>query len=128
MSSIGNKIKYYREKKGWSQIELSKRVGINNSVLSRIESGDRPIKDHEIEKFADVFGVSIYSLLNQGSIAKEQEVSYYTSREKEFLENLHLSEDELIDKYKLIIDGKEVTEDELKAAIKYIKFLRHDSN
>jgi transcriptional regulator with XRE-family HTH domain len=56
--SIGNRIKRLREEKEWSQRELADRIGINYSVLNRIELDKRPVKDHEIGKIADVFSVS----------------------------------------------------------------------
>lgn len=53
-----------------SQINFAARVGISNSVLSRIESGKRPMEDSEIIKFADFFGVSAdYILGRTNSIA-----------------------------------------------------------
>jgi HTH-type transcriptional regulator, competence development regulator len=56
--SIGARIKELRERKEWSQRELADRVEINYSVINRIELDKRPVKDHEISKFADVFSVS----------------------------------------------------------------------
>jgi len=56
--SIGSRIKHLREEKEWSQRELADRVGINYSVINRIELDKRPVKDLEISKFADVFSVS----------------------------------------------------------------------
>lgn len=58
MSISGDRIKQLREEKSLSQIELANRIGINNSVLSRIESGRRPVADSEINSFADFFDVS----------------------------------------------------------------------
>lgn len=56
--SIGNRIKRLREEKEWSQRDLAERIKINYSVLNRIELDKRPVKDHEISKFADVFSVT----------------------------------------------------------------------
>lgn len=58
MPTPGLRIKNLREKKDWSQLELSKRIGINNSVLSRIEADKRPIEAELLAKFSEVFGVS----------------------------------------------------------------------
>lgn len=58
MSISGDRIKKLREAQGLSQLELADRIGINNSVLSRIESGKRPVEDSEINQFADFFDVS----------------------------------------------------------------------
>lgn len=69
MTVSGDRIKRLREERGLSQLELAERVGINNSVLSRIESGKRPIEDKELNLFADFFEVSGDYLLGR-SISK----------------------------------------------------------
>ncbi|WP_432355266.1 helix-turn-helix domain-containing protein [Sporosarcina sp. A2] len=48
----GDRIVKLRERKGWNQREIAQRIGINVSVMNRIESGDRPIKDHELASLA----------------------------------------------------------------------------
>ncbi|MCM3292362.1 helix-turn-helix domain-containing protein [Paenibacillus sp. MER 180] len=55
---IGERIKKLREQTGLNQLELSKKIGMNNSVLSRIESGKRPVEHDEINQFADFFMVT----------------------------------------------------------------------
>lgn len=63
--SIGERIIKLREEKGWSQRELSKRVDLNASVMNRIESGERPIKDKELDKIATVLGVTADFILGR---------------------------------------------------------------
>lgn len=73
----GSKIKQLRERKGWTQLELSTKVGINNSVLSRIESNKRPVESQELKKFAEVFGISTDNLLGKvGDQIKESRMGY----------------------------------------------------
>ncbi|PEV43616.1 hypothetical protein COK37_23480 [Bacillus thuringiensis] len=62
---IGYRIKKLREERKWSQLEFAEKMGINNSVLSRIESGKRPIEDSLINKAADIFNVSTDYLLGR---------------------------------------------------------------
>jgi transcriptional regulator with XRE-family HTH domain len=45
VKDIGNRIIHLRESKSWSQRELANRIGLNVSVMNRIELGERPIKD-----------------------------------------------------------------------------------
>ncbi|MFC4768694.1 helix-turn-helix domain-containing protein [Effusibacillus consociatus] len=74
---IGEKIKNLREARGWTQIYLAEKIGMNNSVLSRIEAGKRPVEDHEIKQFADVFEVSTDYLLGRTTeIAREDRTNY----------------------------------------------------
>ncbi|MFT8363745.1 MAG: helix-turn-helix transcriptional regulator [Sporolactobacillus sp.] len=72
------KIVTLREKKGWSQREFAKRVGLDPSVMNRIEVGKRPIKDDELTKIADVLDVSIDYI-----IGRTDKMHYYDLTEKD---------------------------------------------
>jgi len=65
MSIAGPIIKMLREKRDWSQIYLAERLGINNSVLSRIEAGKRDVEDYLLNKAADIFDVTSDYLLGR---------------------------------------------------------------
>lgn len=56
-------IVFLREKLEMTQKDLAKAVDINASVMNRIESGERPLRDDEIFKIAKFFNVSIDYLL-----------------------------------------------------------------
>ena len=43
---IGKRIKYYRERAGYSQTDFANLLGIKNNALSQYESGDRSIDDN----------------------------------------------------------------------------------
>ena len=58
-----SEIKRLRELRGWSLDELSQRVGVAKSTLSRYESGQREFPINDIGKYANVFGVSVENLL-----------------------------------------------------------------
>lgn len=78
MSISGDRIKKLREARGISQIELADRIGINNSVLSRIESGKRAVEETEINAFADFFEVSGDYILGRSDkkTSKESNMSF----------------------------------------------------
>lgn len=61
--TIGEKIIKLREEQGLTQALLAEKIGINRSVLNRIELGTRPIRDNEIVIFAHFFNVSTDYLL-----------------------------------------------------------------
>ncbi|EAC8843134.1 helix-turn-helix domain-containing protein [Listeria monocytogenes] len=54
-----------REKRNISQRELANRIGINKSVMNRIESGERDVRAHELEAIANYFNVSTDYLLGR---------------------------------------------------------------
>ena len=63
--NIGKKIVSLREKRGWTQRELAARINLNASVMNRIESNDRPVKDSELLSLANIFEVSTDYLLGR---------------------------------------------------------------
>ncbi|TKI58080.1 helix-turn-helix transcriptional regulator [Brevibacillus antibioticus] len=97
MSIIGQRIKWLREQKQWSQLQLAEKLGIHNTVLSRIESGEKKGVDfHLISKVADLFEVSTDFLHG-----RTEELSWQRGSVREtpatFLDVDGLSEDELIE-------------------------------
>lgn len=61
----GKKIKEIREKQGISQYDLAKKVGyLNQSQLSKIETGSRKISDVDLINIAKSLNISIEDLIN----------------------------------------------------------------
>ena len=48
-----------------SQKELALRVGVNRSILNRIENGVRPVREAELKLFAEYFNVSADFLIGR---------------------------------------------------------------
>lgn len=59
MSELAKNIKKMREKYGYSQIELSRRVGCSKSAISMYENGNREPDLETLEALCDVFNVDI---------------------------------------------------------------------
>lgn len=66
--TIGSRIKFLREAKGWRQESLAEEVEISREILSHIENDHRLVKAEELSKFADCLGVSTDQLLGRCSI------------------------------------------------------------
>ncbi|SDZ51114.1 Helix-turn-helix [Evansella caseinilytica] len=91
-----NKLKELRKKHNLTLRDLEKRIGINYSVISRIESGDRALTDSEINLICDFFQVSSEYLLGRTDKpdAEREEISrsFYggpediTEDEREYLD------------------------------------------
>lgn len=60
---IGKIIQSLREKKDMTQKELADRINISYSVMNRIESGKRAVRDEEIIKIAEALGTNANYLL-----------------------------------------------------------------
>lgn len=64
MGHIGLKIKERREALGWSQEELSERMGYKSrTTIAKIETGVSDVYQANIKKFAKVLGVSVAYLM-----------------------------------------------------------------
>ncbi|WP_282154843.1 helix-turn-helix domain-containing protein [Cytobacillus gottheilii] len=90
-NDIGKKLKYLREKKNWSQLQVAKKLDIDNSVLSKIESGKRGVEVPLLEKFADLFEVSTDYILGRNATTSEEQGSLF------FFDMEGLSDEEIED-------------------------------
>ena len=93
--SIGIRIKNLRDKNNLTQRELADKIHISYSVMNRIESGERPARDEEIRKIADVLGTTTDYLLGRTdeknpyepeTIAAHKEGDEWTEEELEDIE------------------------------------------
>lgn len=104
MPNVGDRIKRHRELLNLTQLDLAEKIGINNSVLSRIEAGKRPVEDSELVLFADFFDVDTDYLLGR------------TNKPRSSVDS---------DSGRAYRDGgKDWTEDEIQAADEFIEMLR----
>lgn len=67
---IGSRIKQERERQNLSQKELASKTDINVSVMNRIESGERSVRDDEILKISNILNVTTDYLLGNETPAK----------------------------------------------------------
>ncbi|MNW37015.1 HTH-type transcriptional regulator ImmR [compost metagenome] len=82
MSVTGDRIKKRRELMGLTQLELANKIDINNSVLSRIEAGKRPVEDNELIRFSDFFDVDSDYLLGRTDTPRSDKQGFMNSNEQ----------------------------------------------
>ncbi len=58
-NALGLRIRFLREQRGLSQVELSKRTKIARTVITMIESGQRYPSEETLKKIIDELGVNI---------------------------------------------------------------------
>lgn len=59
MSNIGKNIKKERERLGWTQEELARRMGYTSkTTINKVEMGINDIPQRKIMKYAEVLGVA----------------------------------------------------------------------
>ena len=59
-----------RESRNWSQAELARRLKMNNTILNKIETGNRKVSSFELDQIAEIFGVSTDYLLGRKENSK----------------------------------------------------------
>lgn len=117
MRLLSERIKELRIKKGWSQDDLADRMGMNRANISNYERGtNKNIPSDTLKKFADVFGVSSDYLLGKTENSDQPE--------SEFLKRLDIDDEDTLNQFKLVLDGKELTQEETRIAIAFLRTTR----
>ncbi len=65
MPSIGESIRIFRKKHGWTQPELAKRVNKSTQVISNWERGYTSLDHDDVAKLAAAFDISADDLLGE---------------------------------------------------------------
>ncbi|MCE5168929.1 helix-turn-helix domain-containing protein [Paenibacillus profundus] len=115
--STGIRIAELREGKGWTQEELAELLGITRAALSHYEKDRRKPDFETLTKLADQFGVSIDYLVGRLSSPNAQA----TQEVLMFADGLELSDEELLKKFRLTVDGRELTEEEARRFIAFVR-------
>lgn len=113
----GNRIATLRDKQALTQEELAKKLGISRAALSHYEKNRREPDYETLTKIADLFLVTIDYLLgrtNDPSMKLDDDV-------KQFVDRLELSDDEIMEKFMLTIDGRRLSLEEAKRFIAFIR-------
>lgn len=70
MKKIGNTIKVLRESTGYNQQNIAAFLDVDQSLISKIEKGERNISSDMLEKLASLFGVSVDSIIHANTTIK----------------------------------------------------------
>lgn len=115
---IGENIVNLRESKNYSQAHLAKLMNLNKNVLGRIERGERPLRDTEILKLAEIFNVSTDLILdNQTEVVpnvQENFLDYRNKSQKDISKQIAKFIEYLKKEPNLTFAGKELTSEERK--------------
>jgi transcriptional regulator with XRE-family HTH domain len=55
---IAIRLRWAREQAGLSQGQIAQRMGVHRPTISQIEAGERNVRIDELERFAELYGVS----------------------------------------------------------------------
>ncbi|MDF2924918.1 MAG: transcriptional regulator, family [Paenibacillaceae bacterium] len=119
MITCGIRIAALREKRGLTQEDLAAKIGISRASLSHYEKSRREPDYHTLSRLADFFHVTVDYLLGR----TEHLSAAASPGVRDFSESLELSDEQLLDKFALTIDGRKLTAEESK---RFISFIRAD--
>ena len=100
------KIKALRKKHGDTLKELSRKINYDYSNLSKIERGIYQPSLELLKKISEVYSVAMNYFF--------EESDSYTPDEQNFIAELDICNEELLNKYELVLDGKKLSEKELE--------------
>ena len=66
VETTGQRVRRFREERGWSQRQLANESGMNHSAVSRIESGDNTPTARSVRDLARAFGIKPEELRDGG--------------------------------------------------------------
>jgi transcriptional regulator with XRE-family HTH domain len=116
----GNRIAHLRDEQRLTQEELAQKLGINRAALSHYENNRREPDYATIQRVADFFHVTVDFLMGR----TQEATSVLTEEVKEFVDELELSDEALLQKFSLMIDGERLTPEEAKRFIAFIRASR----
>jgi len=115
MNSYGQRISHLRESMNLTQTELARRLGITRASLSHYETGRRVPDFETISKMADFFGVSVDYIIGR------TERPDPPPEIRQFDNHLELSDEKILEKYVFTIDGRELSPEEARRFIAFIR-------
>jgi transcriptional regulator with XRE-family HTH domain len=113
----GDRIALLREKNGLTQEELSAKLGISRAALSHYETNRREPDYNTLQKIADFFEVSIDYLLGRTDDPKRT----MDHDVRDFVDSLELSDERILEKFTLTVDGRKLTPEEAKRFIAFVR-------
>ncbi len=84
--SVGMNIRTLRHQHGWSQEDVSDRLGISIPAFSKIETGVTDINLSRLEQIANVYEVSVVYLLAMDITEAEHEPSNLSIAQKKLID------------------------------------------
>ena len=76
---MGERIRAFREKAGYSQQSIASFLDVDQSLVSKIEKGDRAISADMLEKLASLFGVELSTMLDENASSRSLAYAFRAS-------------------------------------------------
>ncbi|MFD0870993.1 HTH-type transcriptional regulator immR [Chlamydia abortus] len=113
----GSRIYALRTSRGLTQEQLAQHLKISRASLAHYEQNRREPDSSMLSRIANYFDVSVDYIIgrtNNPQTVLDNEV-------REFVDQLELSDEEIIAKFKLTVDGVELSPEEAKRFVAFVR-------
>lgn len=114
---IGNKIKYYREKKNISQKELGELLNTTSQTISRYESGKRGTNQDILFLLAEYFNINIndfFPPISNNNDSRIKELETKTGVKISYSSDKELTEEDYVAINQLVLNELKAQEEDKK--------------
>lgn len=131
------RIRKLRKERGLSGIQVAEKLNITPQYYYDIEKGERRLTADIASRLADVLHTTTDYLIGKTEVnlfdyiltaeeekEGEKENSSSHAHEKEFVNNINLTDEELLQQFKLTVDDRELSAQEMKNIIAFVRTLR----
>ena len=94
MYSLGERLKEAREKKGMTQMQVAKKLGITNGAISCYERKYRDPDTETLRKLADLYEVNVDWLTGGKEVKKDNDGEEISEWRKKAIEEIYKMSDE----------------------------------
>lgn len=121
MDSIGSRMKMLRKKKHFTQEDMAEALGKSRSNYGGYET-DRILPPSDIlDKIATMLDTSADYLLGK------TDSSMPASADDRFVDSLDLSDDDIMRKFNVTLDGQALSAEQLKMAIAFLRTVKQQN-
>ncbi|MFD1953764.1 helix-turn-helix domain-containing protein [Paenibacillus thailandensis] len=119
--TLGKRIRNFRKKRNLSQDELADLIGKTRSNVSSYETDRSAPPSDVLAKLAEIFGTSTDYLLGK------TQSSLPADAKDRFVDSLDLGNDDMLEKFDLILDGKVLDKEQFKMAVAFLRTLQQQA-
>jgi transcriptional regulator with XRE-family HTH domain len=112
-----NRIAALRRNRNLTQDDMSTTLGISRAALSHYEKGRREPDYDTLITIADFFKVSLDYIMGR----TDDPLASLDPENREFTDRLELSDDQLMQQFALTIDGQQLSVEESKRFIAFVR-------
>jgi transcriptional regulator with XRE-family HTH domain len=112
-----NRISALRKSRNLTQDDMATTLGISRAALSHYEKGRREPDYDTLITIADFFKVSLDYIMGR----TDDPLASLDPENRDFIDRLELSNDQLMNQLTLTIDGKKLTAEESKRFIAFVR-------